>query len=46
VVLSGYENAGSEVAKVGVIGPTRMNYSANIAAVRAIANYLTKALGA
>jgi heat-inducible transcriptional repressor len=46
VVLSGYENQGSEVAKVGVIGPTRMNYSANMAAVRAIANYLTKALGA
>ena len=46
VVVSGYENQGSEVAKVGVIGPTRMDYSANIAAVRAIARYLTKALGA
>ncbi|MCX8529859.1 MAG: heat-inducible transcriptional repressor HrcA [Rhodoluna sp.] len=46
VVVSGYENQGSEVAKVGVIGPTRMDYSANISAVRAIARYLTKALGA
>ena len=46
VVVSSYENQGSEVAKVGVIGPTRMDYSANIAAVRAIARYLTKALGA
>jgi heat-inducible transcriptional repressor len=46
VVVSGYENQGSEVAKVGVIGPTRMDYSANIAAVRAIARYLTKVLGA
>jgi heat-inducible transcriptional repressor len=45
VVLSGYENHGSELAKLGVIGPTRMDYSSNIAAVRAVANYLTKALG-
>jgi heat-inducible transcriptional repressor len=43
VVVSSYEESG---ARVGVIGPTRMNYSANIAAVRAIARYLTKALGA
>ncbi len=46
VVVGSYENQGSEIAKVGVIGPTRMDYSANIAAVRAIARYLTKALGA
>ncbi|MEY4079398.1 MAG: hypothetical protein RIS80_1167, partial [Actinomycetota bacterium] len=45
VVVSGYENAGSEVAKLGVIGPTRMDYSSNIAAVRAVARYLTKVLG-
>jgi len=45
VVLSGYENHGTEMAKLGVIGPTRMDYSSNIAAVRAVANYLTKALG-
>ncbi len=46
LVVGGYENQGAEVAKVGVIGPTRMDYSANIAAVRAIARYLTKTLGA
>lgn len=46
VLVSGYENQGSEVAKVGVIGPTRMDYSGNIAAVRAISRYLTRALGA
>lgn len=46
VLVTGYENQGSQVAKVGVIGPTRMDYSANIAAVRAIASYLTKTLGA
>jgi heat-inducible transcriptional repressor len=45
VVVSGYENQGSEIAKLGVIGPTRMDYSSNIAAVRAVARYLTKALG-
>lgn len=45
VVISGYENQGSEVAKVGVIGPTRMDYSSNISAVRAVARYLTKSLG-
>ncbi len=45
VVVSGYENAGNEVAKIGVIGPTRMDYSSNISAVRAVARYLTKVLG-
>ncbi|MFM6966530.1 MAG: heat-inducible transcriptional repressor HrcA [Rhodoluna sp.] len=45
LVVSGYENQGSEIAKLGVIGPTRMDYSSNISAVRAVARYLTKALG-
>lgn len=45
VVVSGYENQGSEIAKLGVIGPTRMDYSSNISAVSAVARYLTKALG-
>ncbi|MFM6971773.1 MAG: heat-inducible transcriptional repressor HrcA [Rhodoluna sp.] len=45
VVVTGYENQGTELAKLGVIGPTRMDYSSNIAAVRAVARYLTKALG-
>jgi heat-inducible transcriptional repressor len=45
VVVSGYENQGSEIAKLGVIGPTRMDYSTNISAVLAVARYLTKALG-
>ncbi|MEY4310355.1 MAG: hypothetical protein RLZ71_281 [Actinomycetota bacterium] len=46
LLVSGYENQGSEVAKIGVLGPTRMDYSGNIAAVRAIARYLTQTLGA
>lgn len=45
LVVSAYENQGSEIAKVGVIGPTRMDYSSNIGAVRAVARYLTRALG-
>ena len=45
ILVSGYENQGSQIAKVGVIGPTRMNYSQNISAVRAVARYLTKTLG-
>ena len=45
LVVSGYENQGSDLAKLGVIGPTRMDYSSNIAAVRAVARYLSKALG-
>jgi heat-inducible transcriptional repressor len=45
VLASGYAAAGAEVAKLGVLGPTRMDYSTNIAAVRAVARYLTKLLG-
>jgi heat-inducible transcriptional repressor len=45
VVMSGYEKEGFEVAKLGVLGPTRMDYSANISAVRAVARYLTQTLG-
>lgn len=45
VVLSGYEKEGAEVAKLGVLGPTRMDYTNNIAAVRAVSRYLTQALG-
>jgi heat-inducible transcriptional repressor len=45
LVVSSYEKQGAEVAKLGVLGPTRMDYSNNIAAVRAVARYLTDALG-
>lgn len=44
VVVSGYENQGGEIAKLGVIGPTRMDYASNISAVRAVARYLSKSL--
>ncbi len=44
IVATGYESRGTEVAKLGVLGPTRMDYSSNIASVRAVARYLTKLL--
>ncbi|MCU1478346.1 MAG: hrcA [Subtercola sp.] len=45
VLASGYSSAGGAVARLGVLGPTRMDYSTNIAAVRAVARYLSKSLG-
>lgn len=44
IVVTGYENHGTEVAKLGVMGPTRMDYSGNIASVRAVARYLSRIL--
>lgn len=44
LMVTGYENRGTEVAKLGVLGPTRMDYSSNISAVRAVARYLSKIL--
>ena len=44
VVAGGYSTAGS-VARLGVLGPTRMDYSTNMAAVRAVARYLSRVLG-
>jgi heat-inducible transcriptional repressor len=46
IMVTGYENHGTEVAKLGVLGPTRMDYSGNIASVRAVARYLSKILEA
>jgi heat-inducible transcriptional repressor len=46
VVVSGYGTSDEPLAKVGLLGPTRMDYSTNISAVRAIARYLSKSLGA
>lgn len=44
-VLTGeYQTAGG-ASRVGLLGPTRMDYSTNIAAVRAVARYLSKLLG-
>ena len=40
IVTSGYGSDGQSVATLGVVGPTRMDYAANMAAVRAVARYL------
>ncbi|MGN6205612.1 heat-inducible transcriptional repressor HrcA [Humibacter sp.] len=45
VVASGYAGSGIDVARLGVLGPTRMDYSNNMAAVRAVARYLSRLLG-
>lgn len=45
VLTTGYSTSGGEISRLGVIGPTRMDYSNNIAAVRAVARYLSRLLG-
>lgn len=48
VVSSGYGvaagDAGSHVARLGVLGPTRMDYPTTMAAVRAVARYVSRIL--
>jgi heat-inducible transcriptional repressor len=44
VVASGYGSDGEVVARLGVLGPTRMDYATTIAAVRAVARYVSKIL--
>ena len=43
VVTSGY-GSGDVIARLGVLGPTRMDYPTTIAAVRAVARYASRAL--
>ncbi|MEO5921241.1 MAG: heat-inducible transcriptional repressor HrcA [Pseudolysinimonas sp.] len=45
VLASDYTASGGSVARLGVLGPTRMDYSNNMVAVRAVARYLTRLLG-
>jgi len=44
VVASGYGSRGEVVARLGVLGPTRMDYPTTIAAVRAVARYVSRIL--
>ncbi len=44
IVSSGYFSAGQVSARLGVLGPTRMNYPTTMAAVRAVARYVTRVL--
>jgi len=43
VVTSDYDGAGT-AARLGLLGPTRMDYPTNLAAVRAVAHYLSRLL--
>ncbi len=45
VLTTGYTSGGGDLARLGVLGPTRMDYSNNMAAVRAVARYLSRLLG-
>ncbi|SKC48892.1 heat-inducible transcriptional repressor HrcA [Okibacterium fritillariae] len=45
IVTSNYRSSAGELSRLGVLGPTRMDYSNNIAAVRAVARYLSRQLG-
>jgi len=45
VVTSGYGASDGSIARLGVLGPLRMDYSNNMGAVRAVARYLTRLLG-
>ena len=44
VVSTGYGSAGQPLAKLGVLGPTRMDYPGTMGAVRAVARYVGKIL--
>lgn len=45
VIAVGYAADGSHSSGIGVLGPLRMDYASNIAAVRAVARYLDDMLG-
>ncbi|HET8958645.1 MAG TPA: heat-inducible transcriptional repressor HrcA [Microcella sp.] len=45
VVTSAYRMGADQSARLGVLGPTRMDYSNNMAAVRAVARYVSRLLG-
>lgn len=44
VVATGYGAQGEPLARLGALGPTRMDYESTIASVRAVARYLTRIL--
>ncbi len=44
IVAAGYGGAGPDAALLGALGPTRMDYPGTMAAVRAVARYLTRAV--
>lgn len=45
LIATQYESGGAALSRLGVLGPTRMNYEQNIAAMRAVSRYLGRLLG-
>lgn len=45
VLASAYQSGSDSSATLGVVGPTRMDYSGNMTAIRAVARYLSRLLG-
>jgi len=45
IVSAAYTSTGADAARIAVLGPTRMNYSLNMAAVDAVARYVSSVLG-
>ncbi|MFD1722177.1 heat-inducible transcriptional repressor HrcA [Amnibacterium endophyticum] len=45
ILAGGYRSQAGGLARIGVLGPTRMDYSGNIGAIRAVARYLSRLLG-
>jgi len=46
IVTSSYGGEGQAVGNLAVVGPTRMDYAANMASVRAVARYLGRMMDA
>lgn len=44
VLTTGYRIDDGEIGRIGLVGPTRMDYAGNMAAVRAVARYLGRIL--
>jgi heat-inducible transcriptional repressor len=44
VVATGYGPGGEALAALGVVGPTRMDYPGSMAAVNAVARYVSQIL--
>jgi heat-inducible transcriptional repressor len=45
IVSAAYTSSGGDTARLAVLGPTRMNYPLNMAAVEAVARYVSQVLG-
>lgn len=46
IVAAGYGSGDKQLARLGVLGPTRMDYPVTMGAVRAVARYVSQILAA